>query len=179
MILISGIHGAGKSYFCESVKTAFGFDTYSASALIAERKKAGFARDKLIPDIDENQQYLVAAVQDLNAMNSLYLLDGHFCLLDKQGKVTRIPKDTFISINPDAIILLTEKPEIIASRRMQRDGINHHVESISRFQDEEIAYAEEVSELLGVALWISKGSAELADTLGFVQSTMRRVGHVR
>lgn len=179
MIFISGIHGAGKSYFCESVKAAFGFDTYSASMLIAERKKAGFARDKLIPDIDENQQYLVSAVQDLNAINSLYLLDGHFCLLDKQGKVTRVPKDTFISINPDAIILLTEKPEIIASRRMQRDGINHNIDSISRFQDEEIAYAKEISDLLSVTLWISKGSTEIADTLGFVQSTMRRVGYAR
>ena len=79
MILISGIHGSGKTYFCERVKEATGFSTYSASSLISERKKSGFSPGKLIPDIDDNQSYLFSAVDDLKANSSSFLLDGHFC----------------------------------------------------------------------------------------------------
>jgi len=116
MIFISGVHGVGKSYFCNKVKEKLDVDTFSASKLISERKHSGFSRDKLIPDIDDNQQYLLMVVQDLNATGTNYLLDGHFCLLNAEGHVTRIPKDTFIALRPDAIVLLTEKPETIAER---------------------------------------------------------------
>ena len=63
MIFISGIHGVGKSYFCDKVKAELGIDTFSASKLISERKNTGFSSNKLIPDIDENQQYLTAGRQ--------------------------------------------------------------------------------------------------------------------
>lgn len=42
MIFISGIHGVGKSYFCNKVKSLLNVDTYSSSKLIAECKKEGF-----------------------------------------------------------------------------------------------------------------------------------------
>lgn len=55
MIFISGVHGVGKSYFCDMVKTETGIESYSASTLITRKKHSGFAKDKLIPDIDDNQ----------------------------------------------------------------------------------------------------------------------------
>lgn len=175
MIFISGVHGVGKSYFCNKVKENLDVDTFSASKLISERKHSGFSRDKLIPDIDDNQQYLLMAVQDLNTAGTHYLLDGHFCLLNAVGHVTRIPKDTFIALHPDAIVLLTEKPETIAERRRQRDGIDHSIDSIQQFQDEESAYAEEIAEKLGIPLRVSAGADDLENTLDFVRETMRRV----
>ena len=90
MIFISGVHGSGKTYFCERVKDSCGYHSYSASALISERKKTGFGADKLIPDIEGNQQYLLAAIGELDAEGTSYMLDGHFCLLDAKGTVTRI-----------------------------------------------------------------------------------------
>lgn len=176
MIFISGVHGVGKSYFCEVVRDALGFDTYSASSLIAERKKAGFPSDKLIPDIDINQQYLLAAIQELNSASPLYLLDGHFCLLNAHGNITRIPTETFIALNPDAIVLLTEKPSVIVQRRRERDGVEHNENDIRRFQDEEITYSKEIAERFGIPIWISNGSEGLNDdTLKFIQEKMRRV----
>lgn len=179
MIFISGVHGVGKSYFCEMVKTAFGFNTYSASSLIAARKKTAFSNDKLIPDIESNQQHLLSAIQDLNALNPLYLLDGHFCLLNAHGKITRIPTETFSSLNPDAIVLLTENPGVVARRRKERDGIEHDELDIRLFQDEEISYSKEIAEWLGTPICISQGAEALEDTLSFVQETMRRVKNVR
>ena len=39
MIFISGIHGVGKSHFCNQVEEELNIVTYSASKLIAEKKK--------------------------------------------------------------------------------------------------------------------------------------------
>ncbi len=55
MIFVSGVHGVGKSCFCNLAKESVGIETYSASALIATKKRSGSTKNKLIPDIDENQ----------------------------------------------------------------------------------------------------------------------------
>ena len=174
MIFISGVHGVGKSYFCDKVKADLGIETHSASKLISVRKNADFSNDKLIPDIDDNQLYLLAAVHELNASGTQYLLDGHFCLLNADGIVTRIPPETFKVLQPEAIVLLTERPEIIAERREQRDGIIHDVGAIRHFQDEESLYAKEIAEALGIPIKITAGANDINSTLCFVQATMRR-----
>lgn len=173
MIFISGIHGVGKSFFCDKVRDQVGMNSFSASALITERKKAGFPASKLIPDIDENQQYLLDAVEELKASEQEFLLDGHFCLLDGSGKITRIPENTFTSLHPDAIVLLTEDPAIIAERRHNRDGVAAVIEDILAFQDEEIQYAQEIAELLKVPLKISAGSNDLEATISFIAERSR------
>lgn len=170
MIFISGVHGVGKSYFCNLVKDATGIECFSASSLIKERKKQGFPADKRVDNIDENQSYLLAAVDALRASLGEFLLDGHFCLLNTEGMITRIPLDTFTTLKPEAIILLTENPEVIAKRRQKRDGVDHKTSDIKVFQDEEIKYAEEVSELLNVPLKISVGSSDIESTIQFIRS---------
>lgn len=170
MIFISGVHGVGKSFFCDRVKSELNLETYSASTLISERKHKPFSSDKLIPDIDANQQYLLSAVDELRARDNHFLLDGHFCLLNGEGIVTRIGIETFTSLKPDAIILMTEQPEIIAERRKSRDGLTYDVGDLRNFQNAEIAYAKEVTALLGVALKISKGRDDLDSTIVFVQN---------
>lgn len=170
MIFISGVHGVGKSYFCDIIKERLGMDSYPASQLIAEKRKAGFDKDKLIPDIDKNQQFLLAAVDELRNATDNFILDGHFCLLDASGAVTRIGLETFTDLHPEAIILLTEKPEIICQRRKDRDNVDVTVESIAYFQTEEEKYAEEVSQLIGAKLFISSGSGDLDNTIEFLKS---------
>jgi len=169
MIFIGGIHGVGKSFFCDKVKSELSIFTYSSSELIAKRKKVYFSSDKLIPDIDDNQRHLLSAINALNSIGKQYLLDGHFCLLNAEGQVTRIPEGTFYNLHPDAIILLTEKPEVIAERRMQRDRINYKLDEIGKFQDEEIAYATEVANILGIPIWISLGSNDQNKALDFIR----------
>lgn len=170
MIFISGVHGVGKSYFCNIVKERLDMDSYPASKLIAEKRKAGFDKDKLIPNIDENQQYLLVAVDELRQNSSNFILNGHFCLLNASGKVTRISLETFTTLHPDAIVLLTEKPEIICRRRKERDNIDISVESVKEFQDEEKKYAEEISLLIGAKLYVSSGAADLDNTIEFLKS---------
>ena len=91
MIFISGVHGVGKSYFCKLVKDSIGIASYSASKLIADKKQKGFSKDKLIPDIDENQQYLLQAIDELRLSGKDFILDGHFCLLNAEGDIIPPP----------------------------------------------------------------------------------------
>lgn len=170
MVFISGVHGVGKTFFCNILKERLDISSYSASSLIANRKKACFSSDKHVSDIDENQSFLLAAVKELRAKDDEFLLDGHFCLLDQTGSITRIPMQTFISLSPDAIVLLTEDPAIIARRRKERDGFEHSPEDIKAFQDKEMAYANEVAEFLKIPLRVSAGSNDTESTLEFIKS---------
>ena len=170
MIFISGVHGVGKSYFCKLVKDSIGIASYSASKLIADKKQKRFSKDKLIPDIDENQQYLLQAIDELRLSGKDFILDGHFCLLNAEGDIYRIPYETFSSLKPEAIILLTESPFVIAKRRSDRDNVTVSPESIDAFQKEEITYAKEVAEKLKAKLFISEGAETIDQAVSFISS---------
>ncbi|MCF0134303.1 MAG: AAA family ATPase [Blautia sp.] len=168
MIFVSGIHGVGKSYFCDKVKEQLGIISYSASDLITEKKKSGFSKDKLIPDIEDNQVYLKSAIEELKASSKNFILDGHFCLYDASGNITRISLSTFTDLSPDAIVLLTENPQIICDRRKSRDNIIEDPNKIERFQEEEILYAQEVAQLLQCKLFVSKGADHISNAISFL-----------
>ena len=169
MIFISGIHGVGKSYFCNKLKAATGIESYASSKLIEQTKNVSFETDKKTGDIDDNQNYLLTAVEKLKELNPCFILDGHFCLLDRKGMITRIPEQTFIDLQPEVIVLLTEDVEIIAKRRMDRDGIEIDLEETQRFQNAEITYATEIAQKLGVPIKISAGSDDFQSIIDFIK----------
>ena len=144
MIFVSGIHGAGKTYFCNIIKEKLGIKNYSASQLIAERRKKDFSADKHVSDINDNQILLLDAINELRMAGEEFILDGHFCLLNEEGVITRIPMETYTLLKPDTMILLLESPKIIAERRFQRDGIRQDECTINDFQCVEKAYAIEI-----------------------------------
>jgi adenylate kinase len=171
MIFISGVHGVGKGYFCNLVNKELGIESYTASDLISKGKDIDFDSNKLVSDIEDNQLYLLAAVRELKKNGTNFILDGHFCLNNKDtGKVARISLRTFTDLDPDTIILLTEKPEIISKRRKERDGLDVTPESIKEFQNTEKQYAEEVAQLLGAKLFISTGADDLPAAIDFLRS---------
>ena len=77
---------------------------------------------------------------------------------------------TFAMLKPDAIVLLTENPEIIASRRRKRDGIEVAVKSIEYFQREERLYADEVARDINANLFVSEGAKDLMRAIDFIKS---------
>lgn len=172
MIMITGVHGVGKSYFCKQIIDTLHIKTYTASELIAKEKQISFGSDKLIrgETISDNQQYLLLAVNKLKSESQQFILDGHFCLLNSYGKVERIPAETFIALAPDGIIVLTEKPQIIVERRKSRDGVNVSINSIEEFQNEEIIYATEVAKIISAKLFISRGKEDRSKAIDFIKS---------
>lgn len=169
VIFVSGIHGVGKTYFCNIMKKRLNVESYSASQLIAARRNERFSGNKLVSDIDDNQDLLVAAIDEFRKAGKEFILDGHFCLLNESGEITRIPLNTYMLLKPDVIILLTEKPEIIADRRLQRDNVCQGISEIAVFQEEEVCYAKEIAERLEVSLVISRGKNDIDKIVDFIK----------
>lgn len=171
MLLIAGVHGVGKSYFCSMIKDTLHIETFTASELISNEKHTSFKSNKLIQGegITDNQHYLLLAINKLKAESSRFILDGHFCLLNQNGDVERIPMETFTGLNPNGIIVLTEHTQIIADRRKLRDGIIVSIEAVESFQNEEVSYASEIAEKLGVKLLICNAEKEIPKAIEFIR----------
>lgn len=70
--------------------------------------------------------------------------------------------------------ILTSSPDIIADRRRLRDGMDHSVEDITRFQNEEFNYATKIANELQVPFFVSLGEDDLDKTLDFIRVIMGR-----
>ena len=161
IIFVGGIHGVGKSYFCDRITSKTNLRTYSASKLIAELKNEQFKSDKLIADIRDNQNYLLDAVNRISEKE--YILDGHFCLLNSSGEVERIPLDTFKRLPIKAIMVIYDDVSKIVARLNERDGIKHNETTFEKFQNEELSYAKEIAELLCVTFTIINCESYIED----------------
>ncbi|WP_025844710.1 ATP-binding protein [Paenibacillus ehimensis] len=151
MMFIGGIHGVGKTSLCKDLSNFFNIPHFSASKLISEEKAEVYSRNKLITDINTNQDFLSASLNRLS-INGWFLLDGHFCLLNQESKITRIPFDTFRAISPKTIIVLTDSISSVQERFFQRDNYQFDYRLLQSFQREEVKYAEEVSSELGIPM---------------------------
>lgn len=163
LIFIGGIHGVGKSYFCEQITKQTGLKAYSASKLISELKQEQFNSDKLIADIGGNQNYLLNAVGKIS--DKEYLLDGHFCLLNSAGEVERVPLDTFKQLPINAIMVIYDDVSKVVERLNTRDGIKHNEVTFEKFQNEELSYAKGVAELLCVPFASIKSESRIVDAV--------------
>ena len=161
MIYVGGIHGAGKTTFCQEVQKVTGIPFFSASSLIKARRNLDFPASKYAADMETDRQCLLDAVQDLRRNGEEFLLDGHFCLLNAEGTVTRLPYDTFQRLQPDIMVLLREEPSVIAKRLKERDSVERSISAIHAFQDEEVRYAEETAKQMHIPLIISEGNSDI------------------
>lgn len=164
MIFLGGIHGVGKTYLCQKLKDIRNLNSYSASNLIGDLKREWFTSNKKIIEIDQNQNFLIEAVKQLQE-NRTYLLDGHFCLLDKEGIVTKIPINTFKILAPKSIIIVVNSVEQIAKYLMNRDKSSYDLKFLENFQKRELEYAIEISQLLNIPFFIHSATNELSDLL--------------
>jgi adenylate kinase len=149
LIFLGGIHGSGKTTICRDVLSKFGFHCESASEII---KQAGgeVNQDKKAVKIKTNQDVLINEIGNLRAQYSRFILDGHFCLINKEGVIEEIPYDVFEEISPAAICVLTAPIKEIASRLKTRDQQKYKTKILSELQSREIKYAKRVAQRLTV-----------------------------
>lgn len=166
MIFIGGIHGVGKSFFCALAKDRYGVNTYSSGVLIAEYKKTPYLAEKKVDDVADNQNILQFALQKIEEPTDCYLLDGHFCLLDKLGQIKEIEPRVFEELKPKALLVLTALPGIISDRLNKRDGISYSVQKLEVFQNQEILYAQQIALNLGIPIKICSDSEKGLEFIG-------------
>ena len=154
LIFIAGIHGVGKSTFCNNFKNIHSnLECFSASSLIKNYKSNAFTDSKQVPNIDANQDVLINALKSQKITKDLVLLDGHFCLFDSEFIPQEIPLEVFLKLNLNLIILLTAPIELIIERMKSRDGKLHSVDKLSELQDLEISAAKNTAEKLNIPLF--------------------------
>ncbi|WP_407578873.1 ATP-binding protein [Citrobacter koseri] len=123
LIFVAGVHGVGKGYLCKKALDRLDILHKSASELIKENSTTALNKDKHTDNVDRNQLTLIQALTEYKKNNANLLLDGHFALLDKDGRIKDITQETFSGMNIDYVILISESEETIRERIRTRDGI--------------------------------------------------------
>lgn len=151
-ILFSGTHGVGKGFFLERVKDYVKqYNICTASELIGKYKSATDMGYKKVSSVKRNQDILITAINKEKCNdNRDLILDGHLCIYNKDGEIERIPEFFFMETNICNLILLQDNPEIISERLEKRDEKEVKAEEIERMQNEELVYARELKEKLGI-----------------------------
>lgn len=172
LIFIGGIHGVGKTYFCNNIVNKFNLKAYSASELISRIKGEQFNKLKRVENINKNQDILIEAIDHLVDKNNFFFLDGHFCLLNKEGRITRVPVRTFENLSPKAIIVLIESVEKIIDRLYKRDNIQYDKEVIELFQGEELVYSLDISGKLQIPYLAFSNSQNSSKVYEFIEKIL-------
>ncbi|UNL85233.1 ATP-binding protein [Priestia koreensis] len=176
MIFVGGIHGVGKTTFCNEVSKRYNLPHYVASKLISNLKKQEFSKSKRIDSIGDNQDILVKALDTYTQKEKWTLLDGHFCLLNKLGHIERISSQTFECIQPSAIVIITDEVDKISKRLRGRDSLDLDINFLKSFQSEELTHALEISQKLDVPYFIYKEHKNTEELHKFINNI---VNHYR
>jgi len=142
----------GKTSFCNKLASSIDANLLTASELIKERRSATISiHSKQVESIDQNQEALLLALDEKRKSNKMILLDGHFTLLTKDNKIEPIDIEVFKRINPQFILVLQEKPEIIQARLKQRDRLSFDLNTIDQHQKLEILQAKLIANSLNIS----------------------------
>lgn len=164
IIFIGGVHGVGKGHISQQIKTQVNIIHLTASDVL-KWKDISDIDNKLVHDINETQDLLIVNLNMIVEKDKQYLLDGHYCLLNKSGTSERVPMKTFQSLNLSKLILVFEEPKTIKQRLEFRDEKKYDLKQISDFQDMELAYAKEISKNLNLPLLQIQSSNYNQETL--------------
>lgn len=156
IIFIGGIHGVGKTTFCQNLSFNLDMHHFSSSKLIADERENADQPIKNVFDVDKNQELLLRGLSKvLKRDDRWYLIDGHFCLLDYDNQVVDIPLNVFKSIHPKAIVVIFDEPKNIQKRLEKRDGVRYELNFLASFQEREICYGNYVAEVLQIPHFFS------------------------
>lgn len=163
MIFVAGVHGVGKTYFCNTLSNISNLNVYSASKLILEIKNEENNVDKTVKAISNNQTYLISAIERIKNQN--FILDGHFCLIDTKGLVQKIPQETFMKLSIQIILVLYDEVHNILRRLEKRDGIKHDYDVLEKLQQTELEYAKEISRIINKPILFIKFSEDYSGVM--------------
>ena len=153
IFFIGGIHGVGKGTICGKISETININSISASSLLKWKEvPESVDHNKKVNNIPDTQNRLLYAINQLS--EGIYLVDGHFCLLDSNEKIVGVPLEIFSSMDPINLALVTQEPRTIAERLYLRDGLDYDVDLISKMQETEITHAKMIADKLKIQLFI-------------------------
>lgn len=153
---IGGIHGVGKSTICNVLCSTLNIRYLSASEVLKWIEINADVKNKKVQNIPLTQDRLINGLIKRVEKDLHYLLDGHYCLMDKNNKIIKVPFETFEAINPVSLHLIVGDIPEIKSRLESRDQKIYDEQLLEEMQACEVNYANEISNKLGINLTIGK-----------------------
>lgn len=169
VIFIGGIHGVGKTTLCNKLVKELDITHYSASELLNRAKTGLYAPNKAVVNISGNQDILLSALNEF-AVEPSYLLDGHFALFGPKYEIQLVPEETFTSISPVAICVLTCEIKVVLDRIANRDGIQHDMSSYQALSNSEQSHAKMIAEQLDVPIYFHDTEDNIQELIYFIRS---------
>lgn len=151
---IGGIHGVGKSTICQQICNEVKLEYLSASELIKWNDINSDFKNKKVNNVLSTQERLCMGLKNSIQNDKYYLLDGHYCLLNKENEIVNIPLNTFKLINPFSLNIVMGDILEIKNRLEKRDNKFYDYELLNRMQESELNYARFLSKTLGITLSI-------------------------
>lgn len=142
IIFISGMHGVGKGVLCQSLQQILGYPAYSCSDLI-KKYSTYIEVDKAVEDAEKNQLSLLIGLREIK--NECILLDGHFCLVGRDGDIIELGYETFDAIAPCKIVNVTCDEDVVYQRLKSRDGASLGIDVLKKLQAAELRRTIEYS----------------------------------
>ncbi len=160
IVFLGGIHGSGKGIIASKISDKLGLIHLSASDVLKWSELNTDQTNKLVSDISDTQNRLISGLRGKVDMNSSYILDGHFCLFDSQGKINKVDVKTFELISPRLIAIKTCNVEEVSDRLSNRDHRKYEEAVLKEMQDKEVEHGLEVAKLIGVKAVIVQDDIE-------------------
>jgi len=177
VVFAAGVHGVGKGYLCGSLAPIIDGEHITASSLIKNRKELGSA--KAISGIDANQAILVEELAKFDTAKPVVLLDGHFCLYNKEFEIEFLSPVLFKELNVSYIVMLICSPSVVIDRLMKRDQniANLSIFHIEQLQNAELKHSRVISELLDIPIELidvtDDMTSDLVDLSGKIKECFR------
>jgi adenylate kinase len=144
IVFLGGIHGAGKGSLCEKVCNELNLIHLSASEVL-KWEEISEKENKVVKDIILTQNRLITNLRQIVRKNEKYILDGHYCLFNKDNIPEKIDLDTFRKLNPFAFIIVVDEVVEIKRRLENRDKREYDYELLVNFQELELEYSKELA----------------------------------
>lgn len=150
ILFVAGVYGVGKTTLCDILSEKYLISSYSSSELISKCNHEEYGKNKYVTNSNRNQEILVNQVNKIK--DESFILNGHFCLKEKNNKVILLENEVFKKLNLSCILLLSASVEIIKENLFKRDKIYYDEEYIKLLLKCEEEQTEKVSNLYNIPL---------------------------
>lgn len=140
----------------------------SISDLIRNAGKNLDKADKKTKGISQNQELWKIELKKLKISEEILLLDGHFCLLDKNQNIITLPFTTFEGTKMSKIILMQKKSRTIRGNLLKRDKTEYPIEFLQKFQEIEKHQAVKYSKENNVGLFVFDETTDFSKLIDFI-----------
>lgn len=167
-IFLAGVHAVGKTTLTKELEKEIDIYSVSISDLIRKAGNDINSHQKNTINISNNQISWLDQLKNINAEESIVILDGHFSLLNENGNITPIDFEVFDKTEMIKIILVKQDPELIKKRLFNRDGTIYSVKKIKSHQNFEEKQAFNYANLRHIPIHIYDSNSSIDSLISFV-----------